>query len=81
MAHAYSIISTFSLKSEDGKEEHRLYMLKNPWAHSHTNTRFRGDDPIWTKNYINQVPYGIDPRTSENHGIFFLNHTDMHRCI
>eukprot|EP00356_Strombidium_inclinatum_P007169 CAMPEP_0170484982 /NCGR_PEP_ID=MMETSP0208-20121228/4355_1 /TAXON_ID=197538 /ORGANISM="Strombidium inclinatum, Strain S3" /LENGTH=273 /DNA_ID=CAMNT_0010758501 /DNA_START=606 /DNA_END=1427 /DNA_ORIENTATION=- len=79
--HAYSIISVFALKDESGVTQHRLYMARNPWAVTYYNGSFSYSDSQWTENYKSQVPYGVDPTTSNSDGIFFVEDTNMATCF
>jgi hypothetical protein len=63
--HQYSLISVFELKNQNTNlVEHRLYMLRNPWDISTYNGTWSHTDPAWTAHYKSQVPYGVDPTTS-----------------
>jgi hypothetical protein len=73
--HAYSVISLFYMNGL------QMIMLRNPWGY----TRYAGD---WDHNYSNWttenkalVPFGVDPTTSHEKGIFFLQDKDFLRCL
>mmetsp|Transcript_38563 Transcript_38563/g.58712 ORF Transcript_38563/g.58712 Transcript_38563/m.58712 type:complete len:277 (+) Transcript_38563:460-1290(+) len=80
-SHAYSIISVFALRDQSGVIQHRLYMVRNPWATTYYSGNFRSSDSRWTDYFISQVPYGVDPTTSQNHGIFFIPEEDIFSCF
>ena len=62
-------------------EQHRLYMVRNPWSTTYFNGDFRSSDPAWTQHFKSQVPYGVDPSTSWSNGIFFIKDSDFHAVM
>ena len=80
-AHAFSIISVFPLNNEFGIEQHRLYMVRNPWSNTYYSGNFRSSDPAWTDDFKAQIPYGVDPKTSWENGIFFIPDSDFHLAM
>lgn len=70
-AHAYSIIGTYTMDSYD------MVLLRNPWGLSYYSGTWSKDDGAWTDALVAQVPYGIDPRTSDSDGIFTMEISDF----
>jgi hypothetical protein len=50
-AHAFSVISVFPLLDEFGVEQHRLYMVRNPWSNTYFNGDFRSQDSKWSSHF------------------------------
>eukprot|EP00355_Strombidium_rassoulzadegani_P005559 CAMPEP_0168620598 /NCGR_PEP_ID=MMETSP0449_2-20121227/7231_1 /TAXON_ID=1082188 /ORGANISM="Strombidium rassoulzadegani, Strain ras09" /LENGTH=232 /DNA_ID=CAMNT_0008661631 /DNA_START=347 /DNA_END=1046 /DNA_ORIENTATION=- len=76
--HAFPILSVFSLDDTDSNTVlHRLYMMRNPWGRTEYNHTWSKDDPNWSQEFIEQVPFGVDPRTAHEHGIFFIEAGDF----
>ena len=44
--------------------------MRNPWDTTSYSSDWNKDDPRWTSETVAQVPYGIDPRTSADQGVF-----------
>jgi len=85
---SFPILSTFTLKNPEGKDMYYLYMIRDPnrideliepkiqW---HVK-----DYKSWTKEYREQVPYGIDPTDYEffkRTGVFFVGINDFKKCF
>lgn len=81
-AHAYSVIATFTMI--EGAVNKKMYMVRNPWGNmgrsSYTGD-WRSSDPAWTSGLKAQVPFGIDPTTSESEGIFFVDSDAAKTCF
>mmetsp|Transcript_16497 Transcript_16497/g.28016 ORF Transcript_16497/g.28016 Transcript_16497/m.28016 type:complete len:109 (-) Transcript_16497:477-803(-) len=58
-----------------------MYMVRNPWGISEYSKNWSHDDSRWTPEFIAQVPHGIDPTTSHQQGIFFVEHSDLAECF
>ena len=70
--HAYSIISAFSITEANGTVT-KVIMARNPWGITYYSADWRANDTRWTDDIVkNQVPHGIDPRTSASVGIFIM---------
>lgn len=80
MSHAYSLISAFELKTSS-TVDHKMYMMRNPWGISTYNGSWYYGDSAWTSSYKSQVPHSVDPTTSYNDGIFFVNSADFLTCF
>ena len=52
-------------------------MLRNPWGATFYSGAWNKDDTAWTSSLISQVPFGIDPTTSDSDGIFFMTKEDF----
>ena len=65
-SHAFAILSVFKM---DGTE---MILMRNPWGTTSYTGPWRHDDPNWTASKAAQVPFGIDPRTSNADGIFTM---------
>lgn len=65
-AHAFAILAAYKI---DGTE---MILLRNPWGMTTYNGPWRHNDPNWTNSKASQVPFGIDPRTSKDDGIFTM---------
>ena len=50
-----------------------MIILRNPWGTTGYNRAWNKDDVQWTASTMSQVPFGIDPRTSNTDGIFFMS--------
>ena len=74
--HAYSVLKAFYLE-ERGKIVHQLYMVRNPWSSSSFIGKWSAGDRRWTSNFISQVPDGVDPRNSNQDGVFFVDSNDF----
>lgn len=80
MSHAYSLIAVFELKT-GSTVDHKMYMLRNPWGISYFNQSWASGDAAWTTAYKSQVPHSVDPDTSQNDGVFFMNSNDFLYCF
>lgn len=69
-AHAYSILETFQMT--DGGTTHDMLLMKNPWGTTDYNSTWNYADSNWNTNLKSQVPWGIDPTTSNTDGIFVM---------
>jgi len=70
-AHAYSILTVFVMSNTN------MVMLRNPWGTSTYSGNWHKDDTSWTDSKVNEVPFGIDPRTSDTDGIFVMTMADF----
>jgi hypothetical protein len=80
---AFSLLSAFALEQND-VIRHRLIMLRNPKgeASKSYNKAWSSEDRMnWSKSFIAQVPYGIDPLTSREQGFFFIEAEDLYECF
>lgn len=69
--HAYSVTSVFELDLGGGKKQGFL-MIRNPWGVTYYKGDWDSTDKRWTDALVKQIPYGVDPRTSNELGFFFL---------
>ena len=69
--HAYSILGTFEMDTYD------MVMLRNPWGVTYYSGTWNKDDSNWTDALVAQVPFGVDPRTSNTDGIFVMEIADF----
>ena len=67
--HAYSILDAFEMGSN------QIYMIRNPWSNSDYKGKWKAND--WTDEMVKYVPGGVDPRTSERDGVFFVDSNDF----
>jgi hypothetical protein len=65
-SHAYTIISTFIMDGE------KMIMMRNPWGSTYYSGPWSKSDSRWTNSKVAQVPFGIDPRTSDELGVFTI---------
>ena len=56
-------------------------MVRNPWDITEYKKNWKHSDARWTSDYKSQVPFGVDPTTSHNNGIFFVESTDFMGCF
>ena len=70
-AHAYTILAAYKM-TDSSSVEHKMVLLRNPWGVTDYSGAWKHDDANWTNALVAQVPYGIDPRTSHNEGIFTM---------
>jgi hypothetical protein len=52
-------------------------MIRNPWSSSYYKGPWNSKDPRWTDEVIKQVPKGVDPRSSDSDGVFFVDYQDF----
>lgn len=72
VGHAYAIISAFTITEADGTKT-KVIMGRNPWGITFYNKEWSSTDAKWTDDIVtNQVPNGVDPRTSNKVGIFVM---------
>ena len=72
VGHAYSVISAFTITEADGTK-HKVLLVRNPWGVTFYNKEWNNADVKWTNDIVtNQVPNGVDPRTSNKVGIFVM---------
>ena len=69
--HAYSVLSAFEMTDSSNKK-HKMAVLRNPWGRTYYNWTWSLNDTNWTQDLVNQVPLNIDPRTSNESGIFVM---------
>ena len=65
-SHAYTIITTFMMDGE------KMIMMRNPWGSTHYSGPWSKNDGRWTSSKVAQVPFGIDPRTDHEIGVFTI---------
>lgn len=80
--HAYSIVSVFSITIDDdddtdddysGGDEIPLLLLRNPWGITYYEDEWYWNDDRWYDyDYIDQVPYDIDPTADDVYGYFVM---------
>jgi hypothetical protein len=69
--HAYSILETFVLNN--GGTNINMLLMRNPWGVTYYSESWSANDTTnWTDANKAQVPFGIDPTTSQNDGIFVM---------
>ena len=56
-------------------------MVRNPWGRTDYTEDWNFEDPRWTEETIVQVPFDVDPTTSNEEGIFFVEDKDFMRCF
>lgn len=69
--HAYTVTSVFSMIESNGKK-HDMILLRNPWGHANYNQEWSSSDKRWTDELVKNVPYGVDPRKTKEHGFFTI---------
>lgn len=69
--HAYSILTTFTMDTYD------MVMLRNPWGITYYTGTWYKSDSNWTDDLVAQVPWSVDPRTSDSDGIFVMEISDF----
>lgn len=76
------MMAAFELKT-GATVDHKLYMMRNPWGVSYFNKTWNEKDTTsWTSSYRSQVPFGVDPLTSQTtSGIFFVSAADFLTCF
>lgn len=87
LSHSYAILAAFELKNEDGTPAHRLIMIRNPRnfdprsKNGKRNKWDNKDTENWTKHFIKQVPFGYDPLTKFETGVFFVEPELFSQCF
>lgn len=66
LGHAFSILTTFTMSGTS------MIMLRNPWGTTGYSGAWHKGDTSWTDSLVSEVPFGIDPRTSDVDGIFVM---------
>jgi hypothetical protein len=51
---------------------HKMYLVRNPWGTTYYSSDWYKNDTRWTDALVAQVPFGIDPRTAWDDGLFTL---------
>lgn len=74
--HAYSILGTFTMTDADDTD-YDMVMLRNPWGLTYYDGTWNKDDSNWTDDLVDYVPWSIDPRTSDDDGIFVMEISDF----
>ena len=64
-SHAYTIISAFEMVDDSGTT-HQMVLMRNPWSSTGYSWDWHKDDSRWTDALIAQVPYGFNPRDTNN---------------
>lgn len=59
---------------ESNGTTHKMYLMRNPWGYTYYSDDWNKNDARWTDALVAQVPFGIDPRTAYNDGLFTLPH-------
>jgi len=63
--HAYSLLSVFNM-TDTNNTNFGCLLIRNPWGEEpYYNTSFNSSSSRWTDSLVAQVPFGIDPRTSQ----------------
>lgn len=70
--HAYTVLSAFEMTDSVTGTTYKMYLIRNPWGVTFYSNEWHAGDSRWTDELANQVPLGIDPRTSANDGIFAM---------
>ena len=71
--HAFAVLSAFELKDENGESAHKMVMVRNPRnLHFYDGKWNTKDTYSWTRHFIDQVPFGINPLSEEYPGLFFI---------
>ena len=69
--HVYIVMSVFEI-NQNGKSN-KMLLLRNPWGVTFYNGDWNSNDDRWNNENVAQVPFGIDPRTSDDeNGIFVM---------
>lgn len=68
--HAYSILEPFTLTV--GDVETQMLLMRNPWGTTDYSAAWFSEDANWTDDLVSQVPWGVDPRTDVNLGLFTM---------
>jgi len=63
MSHAYSILAAFNMTDASGII-YKMLLIRNPWGTVYYNSDWNKDDSRWTQALVDQVPFGVDPRTA-----------------
>ena len=82
MNHAFAILSALELKDGNNKIDHQLIMIRNPRNINDYFRKWNNKDNIsWKPEYIKQVPFGYDPLTTIEMGVFFLEMNMFKKCF
>lgn len=82
MRHALTVLAAFQLKNTTTNAViTNLYMIRNPRAYTQYSKAWSNNDPNWTADMKAQVPFGIDPTTSNMQGIFFVPYDIFSTCF
>jgi hypothetical protein len=49
-----------------------MLMMRNPWGATFYTGDWSSGDSRWTSELVAQVPLGLDPRTSDDLGVFTI---------
>ena len=60
--------------TESNGTAHKMYLMRNPWGITYYSSDWNKNDTRWTDALVAQVPYGIDPRTDYEDGLFTVPH-------
>jgi hypothetical protein len=74
--HAYSVLTTFTM-TDAGSTDYDMVMIRNPWGVTYYSGTWYKDDSNWTDALVAQVPWSVDPRTSDTDGIFVMAIADF----
>lgn len=75
--HAYSILAAFDMSTTTPAATYNMLMIRNPWGTTGYTGPWHKGDTAWTSALIGQVPFGINPTTSDTDGIFFMTKEDF----
>lgn len=64
--HAYAILAVFKMDNIE------MVLMRNPWGTTTYSGPWKYNDAAWTDALVAQVPFSIDPRTSNVDGIFAM---------
>ena len=84
--HAYSILEPFEMTDANSVTT-KMLLMRNPWGTTDYSAAWHAGDAAWTDELVAQVPWGVDPRTSVDDGLFtmpmseFSKTTDGYNCI
>ena len=84
--HAYSILEPFEMTDANSVTT-KMLLMRNPWGTTDYSAAWHAEDAAWTDELVAQVPWGVDPRTSVEDGLFtmpmseFSKTTDGYNCI
>jgi hypothetical protein len=52
---------------------HSMFMIRNNWEGTNNyNQTWNATDPNWTNALVAQIPFGVDPRKSQNRDGFLF---------
>lgn len=60
-AHAYTILGSFLMTDSVNSKIYKMVVLRDPYGSNEYSKAWKPDDPNWTQELLDQIPYSFNP--------------------